>query len=372
MRVLFFVERFWPFIGGVEVISARVVPELVRRGIEVKVVTTRDEITLPEYELYEGVEVHRLRIDSAIRNNDIEAVAETRIRMTQIKNEFKPDLMHMVFMGPGIYFAFTTAQVHPCPIILSFHGSWLRPELLQNTVLHRAVEASSWYVACSESALADLRSIDPRIGPRSNAILNGLDAAIAHPSPLDLEAPILFCSARIEPEKGLDLAIEAVRLLRPEFPRLRLRIAGDGTARPELETQAARAGIEDAVEFLGWQHPDRIPGLIDESAAVLVPSLREGFGLIALEGMLGARPVVAARTGGLPEVLGDEGGVLVEPESAEAIATALRDLFRDPERATRVGLAGRARAQARFSLARCVDAHESLYRELMLKNAIAS
>ena len=74
-----------------------------------------------------------------------------------------------------------------------------------------------------------------------------------------------------------------------------------------------------------------MPALIDEATVVVVPSLREGFGLIALEGMLGRRPVIASRVGGLPEVLGEDGaGVLVEPESAGALAEGIRGLLRDP------------------------------------------
>lgn len=365
MRVLFFVERFWPFIGGIEVISAKVVPELARRGIEIEVLTTQDEGSLPELDVYEGITVHRLPMDGAIRNNDIDAIADIRIRMAELKQRFRPDLLHMVFMGPGVYFGFTTAHVSPCPIVLSFHGSWLRPELLRNTVLRRAIDVSSWYVACSEAALSDLRSVSERIGPRSSTILNGLDAAIADPSPLDFDDPVLFCSARVEPEKGMDLAIDAVGLLRDEFPRLRLRIAGDGTEVSALRERAERAGLGGVVEFLGWQHPDRIPGLIDEATAVLVPSRREGFGLIALEGMLGRRPVVAARVDGLPEVLGDDGGILVAPESATALADGIRNVLGDREYAERVANAGRNRAQARFALERCVDDHVNLYRDVI-------
>ena len=103
---------------------------------------------------------------------------------------------------------------------------------------------------------------------------------------------------------------------------------------------------------------------MDEATIVLVPSRLEGFGLIALEGMLGARPVVATRVGGLPEVLGDDGGLLVEPESPEAIATAVAVLLRDPSYAQSVAAAGRRRAQAVFPLRRSVDAYESLYRNL--------
>ena len=156
-------------------------------------------------------------------------------------------------------------------------------------------------------------------------------------------------------------------LLRDEFPNLRLRIAGGGTALDGLVAQAARGRrSRDAVEFLGWRSPEDIPGLVDEATIILVPSRLEGFGLIALESMLGARPVDRRRrtSAGCPEVLGDDGGLLVEPESPTALADAVAGLLRDPARAREIGLAGRKRAQAVFPLRRCVDAYDKLYRTL--------
>ncbi|HEX4521457.1 MAG TPA: glycosyltransferase family 4 protein [Gaiellaceae bacterium] len=362
MRVLYFVERFWPFIGGVEIMSARILPELADRGIEFAIVTSREADELPERDRYRGIDVHRLPFERALRTKDVDTIASCRQRFAAIKEEFAPDLQHMLFTGAGIYFALMAAAVRPCPVLLSFHGSWPLAVFRRQGLVRQVMAASDWFTGCSDSTLAELVSVDGTIVDRATTIYNGLDFA-AEPGPLDFEHPLILCSARIEPEKGMDLAVEAVRQLRDEFPALRLRIVGDGSVRRELELSALRAGLDGAVEFMGWRAPDEMPRLVEQATIVLVPSRLEGFGLVALEGMAAGRPVIATRVGGLQEVVGEDGGILVEP-SAGAIADAVRELLRDPARAKAVARAGRLRAQAVFPLHRCVDAYESLYREL--------
>jgi len=368
MRILYFVERFWPYIGGVEVLSARILPELARRGFEITVVTTRDGNELPERDRFEGLDVWRFPMVDAVRENDVEAVFEIRSQLIALRRELRPDLVHMVFTGAGIYFPVSTARAHPAPTLLSFHGHFLRAELPRFAVLRQAIEISNWLTACSSSVLDDLRSLDVGIESRSEAILNGLDSTF-DPSPLRLDPPLFLCAARLVPEKGIDIAAEALALVRREFPAARLMIAGEGPVREVVEARLAELELLDAVEFLGPRSPDDIAALIDSASIVLVPSRFEGFGLIALEGMLGGRPVVASRVGGLPEVLGDDGGVLVEPEDPEALATAICSLLRDPDHARAVADAGRRRALARFTLARCVDEHEALYHRLTSNHA---
>ena len=365
MRVLYFVDRFRPYIGGVEVISARILSALAERGMEITVVTDYNKGELPDRETYLGLEVRRIEIDRVFRNSDLEGIATSRAEFGAIKREVRPDLLHMVFTGlPGLFFPVMTANISPTPMVLSFHGSWPLVDLRTHALLRKAIELSDWLTACSDAALADLRALDDSIAARSHTILNGLEIPGREPSPVLLDPPVLLCSARVVPEKGLDLAIDAVALLRGEFPGIRLRIVGDGPVKDDLERHVERLGLGSSVEFLGWRSPDSIAGFVDEASIILVPSLLEGFGLIALEGMLGGRPVVASRAGGLPEVLGEDGGVLVETGSAEALAAGIRGLLHDPARARAVAAAGRKRAQARFSLDRCVGEYAELYRRV--------
>src|SRR5439155_20272417 len=132
-----------------------------------------------------------------------------------------------------------------------------------------------------------------------------------------------------------------------EVPGLELDIAGRGPLEPALRALAKELGVGEALRFLGYVSP--IQRAIEESAIVVVPSMGEGFGMVALEAMERARPVIAAGIGGLGELVRDgETGVLVEPGVAEPLARAIVELGGDLERARRLGAAGRRRALGEF------------------------
>ncbi|MEI8104284.1 MAG: glycosyltransferase family 4 protein [Actinomycetes bacterium] len=368
MRAIYFVERFWPHIGGVEVLSAHLLPALAARGIELTVITSRDGDTLPEREIVNGIDVWRFRMIDALRDRDLDAIVDIRSRITTLRRELQPDLTHMVFTGATTYFALTTLEADPTPTILSIHGSWPWVPDDPHSVLQRAIRASSWITSCSVSALDDLCQVEPDVRERSSVILNGRDPA-SPPIPLVLEPPVVLCAARLTAEKGIDLAVDAIAVVRTRFPGVRLRLVGDGPVRAQIEPTLRARGLAETVEFVGWCSPADVATHIDAASIVLVPSRTEGFGLIALEAMLRARPVVATAVGGLPEVLGHDGGVLVEPESAAAIAEGIVTLLDRPELARSVALAGHRRALDEFPLARCVDAHEALYHQLVSAHA---
>ena len=131
---------------------------------------------------------------------------------------------------------------------------------------------------------------------------------------------------------------------------------------PALKALAKELGVADSIRFLGYVSP--IQEAIEGSAIVVVPSLGEGFGMVALESMERARPVIAAEIGGLGELVKHgETGLLVPPGEVEPFAKAIVELARDLPRAARMGSAGRARALAEFLERRCTDRTELLYTE---------
>jgi glycosyltransferase involved in cell wall biosynthesis len=143
-------------------------------------------------------------------------------------------------------------------------------------------------------------------------------------------APYALVVARLSPEKGVDVAIEAARAA-----GMPLLIAGDGPQRPQLEARAAGADVR----FLGHVSEQRLEQLRAGAAVALAPSRSaETFGMAVAEAMAAGVPVVASRVGALPELLDDDG--LVEPGDAAAMAAAL--MRRAGDRA--VGERGRSRA----------------------------
>jgi glycosyltransferase involved in cell wall biosynthesis len=166
-------------------------------------------------------------------------------------------------------------------------------------------------------------------------------------------------------QKGFDVLLDAYQRVTIDDSDVQLILVGDGPERAALQAQAIALGVTDRVTFTGWIPPADVASVIDSATVVVVPSREEGFGLSALEAAMRGRPVVAARVGGLPEVIGDEdGGLLVEPESPYEMAEAILALLGDPGRAATLGASGRERAVRLFSADQHVSAHEALYRQL--------
>jgi glycogen(starch) synthase len=296
----------------------------------------------------------------------MDAWVAVREQVAAIKREHAADLVWVYHINLDVMFHLMTAHVHPAPTLCTVHGAFFQGTLEPDTAYGRVLRSADWVTACSAHTLAETRRLVPEITARSSVVRNGLEMPDLAPAPLTANEPRLLCVGRIGTvdEKGFDVAIAAMPAVLERFPSARLTIAGDGQARPALERLARAAGVDAHVDFVGWVHPDRVLGLMNESTVVLMPSrVAEGFGLVALQAAQMARPVVASRDGGVAEVVvHGETGVLVEPDDPDALAEAITGLLADPMRAARFGSAGRRRAESELGWERLVDAYDALLR----------
>lgn len=156
-------------------------------------------------------------------------------------------------------------------------------------------------------------------------------------------------AARLDPVKNLESLIDAVALTRRDLPQAELVIIGDGPERQQLEARARDAGLAGGVHFAGYRTDVRrlLPGI----DVYVNSSTSEGVSLTILEAMASARPVVATRVGGTPEVVVDEvTGLLVPARSPAAIAAAVTRLACAPEQRLAFGTAGRSRMETLFAV----------------------
>jgi glycosyltransferase involved in cell wall biosynthesis len=219
------------------------------------------------------------------------------------------------------------------------------------------------HIAISRGLARYLEDVEGFDGASFEVVHYGIEPD-GEPGPYVGREPRLLCVGRLIPIKGHIVLLRAFAEARAAIPELRLDIAGRGPLEPALRALAKELGVDDAVRFLGYVAP--VQQAIEESALVVVPSMGEGFGMVALEAMERARPVIAAEIGGLGELV-EEGvtGFLVPPGEAEPLAAAIAALAADPALRARMGSAGRRRAVDRFLQERCTDRTEILYRELL-------
>lgn len=173
------------------------------------------------------------------------------------------------------------------------------------------------------------------------------------------DAAILLHTSNFRPVKRLDAVIDVFRRVREQLPT-KLVLVGDGPERPRIQQHVTELGLADDVQFAGEQ-PDALRWL-SIADLFLLPSAQESFGLSALEAMACQVPVIAARVGGLPEVVTEGAtGHLRAPEDTEGMAAAALALLRDPARRAAMGLAAAADAHARFQRDTVVPQYEQFY-----------
>ncbi len=171
----------------------------------------------------------------------------------------------------------------------------------------------------------------------------------------------LLAVGRLAAPKGYPDLLKAFALLLPQYPGLRLWVAGDGVLRGELRSLAASLGLDGHVFFLGRR--DDVPALLSAADIFVNASHWEGLPLAVLEAMMAGLPVVATAVGDIPSVLPAEAGSLVPPRQPEALADALRPLLEDAALRARRGRAAREHALRTCSVEAWMLRLRALYEE---------
>jgi glycosyltransferase involved in cell wall biosynthesis len=169
---------------------------------------------------------------------------------------------------------------------------------------------------------------------------------------------------RLDPVKNQVALIEVLSMLAPHFPQLRVLIAGDGPARPQLKREITERGLTATAALLG--HRDDIPDVLNLLDIFVLPSLGEGMCNTVLEAMATTLPVIATRVGGNPEMVADgTTGCLVPVQDTLALASALRTYLNDPQCRCQHGAAGRRLVEDEFSVVSMVERYVQLYTDEM-------
>ena len=179
----------------------------------------------------------------------------------------------------------------------------------------------------------------------------------------DAGRKVLMHVSNFRPVKRVVDVVRVFARVDREIPSV-LVMVGDGPDRVKAEEEARRLGVERSVFFLG--RIDVVAPLLAGADLFLLPSESESFGLSALEALASGVPVVASRTGGLPEVVQDgETGFLCPVGDVAGMAAAALDVLRDGDRWARMSAAAAADARERFSRDEIVAQYEQLYESAM-------
>jgi glycosyltransferase involved in cell wall biosynthesis len=210
---------------------------------------------------------------------------------------------------------------------------------------------------------------------RLNVIYYGLEPVLFRSSMPRLRSdlgigptdPVVGIVARLIEQKGHIYLLQAMRFLLDDIPSVHLLIVGEGELRPYLESLTAQLRIKEHVHYLGFR--TEASNLMHEFDVFVLPSLFEGFGLVLLEAMAAAKPIVATQVSAIPEIVADgETGLLVPPRDPMALAQALRQLIMNPGLACDLGHCGRRRLEQRFTVRKMVEDTVKVYQSVLCLN----
>lgn len=181
---------------------------------------------------------------------------------------------------------------------------------------------------------------------------------------LPSDALIVTIVGRLVPVKNHRLFFEMARRVAAELPQAHFVVVGDGELRPALEEEAA--SLRDRTHFLGWRRD--LPVIYADSDVVALTSVNEGTPVALIEAMASGTPVVATRVGGVPDIVHDgEMGLVVEPNNADALTAAVRELLCNSAQREKLGAAGRSSVRERFDKQRLIEDVTQLYDELLAR-----
>ena len=326
----------------------------------------------------QGVPVHRL--DLAHRWD----LWRGQARLRALVAEFAPDVVHAHLFFAAVQVALLPRSAGRFRRVVTLHNTdydaypattlWLRVRKAAHGLALR--RGSDVHIAVSDAVAQHYRR---ELGLRKVLVIhNAIDvdryrtlgaAGSARRSELlrDLGAPdaafVILCPRRLVAHKGHAVLLEACERLRAEGVVARCLLAGEGPLTAEIAADLQRRQLDGSVMLIGALPRDEVIALMGAVDVVVIPSLHEGFGLVALEAMAAGTPVVASRVDGLAEIVRDEiSGLLVEPGDARALATALRRLSVDAALRRRLADGGQSRA-ASFAVAQMVRRYEQAYRD---------
>ncbi|MCA1726317.1 MAG: glycosyltransferase family 4 protein [Actinobacteria bacterium] len=233
-------------------------------------------------------------------------------------------------------------------------------------------------ITCSEYMRAEVTRIFELPPDKVETIPNGVDldrfaparAGSTTRSELSPDgAPVIVFAGRLEYEKGVQTVLEALPAIDARAPGVRFVVAGAGTHREELEELASRSPYADRIRFEGFLDEDRLREVYAAADLVIVPSLYEPFGLVALETMACGSPVIAADTGGLREIVHhDITGLRFTPGDAAELAKVAVRLLTDPRLARRLSMEARSTLAERHSWQAVATRTAETYRRAIVED----
>lgn len=327
---------------------------LARAGHEVTIVAaaTEESALGVSDEIHGGVRVLRAAVQTPVISGTgspgaaiphAELVAYTAsanhhlVALLAHLDSWTPDVIHAHDWRTA-WAAHTMATLLDVPLVVTFHSTEQgRHGGMVPVGLPTSIHAVEWWLAlladrviCCSRFMRREAIVGFELAPEHvHLVPNGVAVEQWLPPPGAVQRqPLVLAWGRVQYEKGFQVLAQAISRLRGVVPDIQCVIAGRGPYLPELQSQVDIEGVNDLVHLAGYISDQELRSLLHVAGCVVIPSLYEPFGIVALESMAGGAPTVVARTGGLAEIVeGTGAGLLFEPGNAIELAEVIEQVL---------------------------------------------
>jgi len=331
-------------VGGIAAHVDGLARALVRDGHEV-VVLSLHHPSAPDDAVVDGVRVLRAHVDLPwVPDGDLVArMASANHHVVQLAarlGDWRPDIVHahdwlVAWAGDTLRIlldAPLVATIHATE--RGRHGGHLPPGMPAE------INAVEWWltyqarevICCSRFMVREVLDGFELPSEKVHLVPNGVDPDLWAPPVIATpeREPLVLSWGRVQYEKGFQVLVQAIARLRKRVPDVRCVIAGRGSYLAELQTQVDIEGVNDLVTLAGFVPDDELRSMLHRAGCVVIPSLYEPFGIVALEAMASGAPTVVARTGGLAEIVeGTDAGLVFEPGNPDQLAALIEETLTD-------------------------------------------
>jgi glycosyltransferase involved in cell wall biosynthesis len=289
------------------------------------------------------------------------------------------DILHYFFSLPtGLLHCLPGAH-RKIPYIVSLRGSdvpeydvFNKPLMLAHNLV-KPVTRYIWNKAARVVALSsDLRNTAKRTAPEMDiaVIPNGIESELFLPEKTETEVRQsdtiqMICVSRLIERKGIQHVLQA--LTRIELP-VHLTIVGEGNYQDQLKEQAKALGVNDRVTFYGYCAREELVALYANSDFFILPSMAESFGMVFVEAMSCELPVIGARIGGVPDIVAEENGILVEAANVDEIQQAIETMASDADMRAAMATANRQKVIDHYTWQSVADQYNATYQAALEKH----
>lgn len=346
MRIVM-VGHFPPHIGGISSYVYLLSKRLLENGDEVYVLTYPHE----NIQSLEGIHVESASAPNIKGLRGFVFSINGTLKLIKMVRNHDINLIHAHYLSPPGLIGLMTSMFTGVPFCLTLHGSdvfllssnrFLRP-IFKLIITH----AIGVFVVSEAVREKVLEMGIPNIENKIKITWNGVDTDKFNPQNtgnlrkelrIKDEVPLILFVGNLVPQKGVKHLLRAKKLMEEDC---KVVIVGGGPLLQDLKGMAEYEGLEDII-FTGPRSD--IDKLIPDADIMVLPSISESFGIALLEGMASGKAVVASKVGGIPELVNEEEGILVEPGDPVALADALDRMIQNPEMMKKMGKMARKKA----------------------------